>query len=66
MLKREWISTCEQSGGLLVGEGGRTTVDGVRYLGPAVTSIGNKVEAVPLFDASRLRRAIQLFNASLH
>lgn len=62
MLKHNWISTCPQSGGILVGEGGQCTVEGVRYLGPAVTSIGNSVEPVPLYDALRLRRAVQRFN----
>jgi len=62
MLKQKWISICPQSGGILVGEGGHCTADGVRYLGPAVTSIGNSVEPVPLYDALRLRRAAQRFN----
>jgi len=62
MLRQNWISICPQSGGILVGEGGRCTVEGVRYLGPAVTSIGNSVEPVPLYDALRLRRAAQRFN----
>lgn len=62
MLNRGWISVCDASGGVLVGNNGQTTVDGVRYLGPAVTSIGDKVEAVPLYDASRLRAAVQRFN----
>lgn len=65
MLSRDWISICKQSGGILVGAGGKTAVKGVRYLGPAVTSIGEATEAVPLYDASRLRSAVQGFNASL-
>jgi len=62
MLARGWISICPQSGGIIVGEGGRTKIDGVRYLGPSVTSIGKSVEPVPLYDAYRLRRAVQQFN----
>ena len=63
LLEHNWISICEQGSGLRVGENGQTTVAGVRYLGPAVTSIGDAVEPVPLYDASRLRRAVQRFNA---
>ena len=62
MISRGLINICDQSGGLLVGEDGRTTMQGVRYLGPAVTSIGDAVEPVPLYDAFRLRRAVQRFN----
>lgn len=62
MLRKNWISICAQSGGIIVGKDGRTSVDGVRYLGPAVTSIGDVVEPVPLYDASRLRRAVQRLN----
>jgi len=62
MLANSWISICAQSGGILVGDGGQTSVKGVRYLGPAVTSIGQSVEPVPLYDAFRLRRAVQRFN----
>jgi len=65
MLAKKWISICAQSGGILVGEGGQTTINGVRYLGPAVTSIGKSVEPVPLYDALRLRRAVQKFNRAL-
>jgi len=63
LLREDWISLCPQSGGVRVGKGGHTSVAGVRYLGPAVTSIGNSVEPVPLYDASRLRRAVQQFNS---
>lgn len=62
MLAKNWISICAQSGGILVGAGGQTSVNGVRYLGPAVTSIGNSVEPVPLYDVNRLRTAVQKFN----
>jgi len=62
MLANKWISVCEQSGGILVGDGGQTPIKGLRYLGPAVTSIGHSVEPVPLYDALRLRRAVQKFN----
>lgn len=64
MLAKGWISTCAQSGGILVGEGGQTKVCALRYLGPAVTSIGDSVEPVPLYDAFRLRSAVQKFNRS--
>lgn len=62
MLANGWISTCAQSGGIRIGEGGQTRVSGLRYLGPAVTSIGDSVEQVPLFDAFRLRQAVHRFN----
>lgn len=65
MLRKEWISICEHSGGILVGENGQTTINGIRYLGPAVTSIGDNVQQVPLYDAYRLRMAVQEFNASI-
>ncbi len=63
MINQGLINICDQSGGLLVGEHGQTTMQGVRYLGPAVTSIGDSVEPVPLYDAFRLRRAVQRFNS---
>ena len=62
MLNSDWISICPQSGGILVGDSGKTTAPGVRYLGPAVTSIGDVAQQVPLYDAFRLRRAVELFN----
>ena len=62
LLATKSISICEQSGGILVGEGGQTPINGLRYLGPAVTSIGKSVEPVPLYDAFRLRRAVRKFN----
>ncbi len=62
ILAKNWISVCEHSDGIVVGAGGQSAVKGLRYLGPAVTSIGNSVEPVPLYDASRLRRAVQKFN----
>jgi len=62
MLANGWIAICEQSGGILVGEGGQTKVSGLRYLGPAVTSIGDSVEPVPLYDAFRLKQAVRRLN----
>jgi len=62
MLDDQWIAICEHSGGILVGENGNTSVPGIRYLGPAVTSIGNKVEQVPLYDALRLRHTVRRLN----
>lgn len=62
MLRRNWITICDQSGGILVGDKAQTNIDGIRYLGPAVTSIGDKVQPVPLYDAFRLRLAVQQLN----
>ncbi len=63
MLEQQWISVCQQSHGLLVGDKGQTSIPGIRYLGPAVTSIGVTAQPVPLYDAFRLRRAVQQFNS---
>ena len=62
MLQRNWISICPQSGGILVGNGAKTPIKGLRYFGPAVTSVGDIAQPVPFYDAYRLRRAVQEFN----
>lgn len=62
MLQQGWISHCPHSGGILVGNDAKTTAKGVRYLGPAVTSIGDSTQPVPMYDAYRLRMAVQKCN----
>ena len=62
MLQDEWISLCPHSGGIIVGEATNTPIAGVRYLGPAVSSIGDSAQPVPFYDAYRLRMAVQQFN----
>jgi len=64
MLEQRWINICPQSHGLLVGKNGHTSIPGVRYLGPAVTSIGDIAQQVPLYDAFRLRRVVQEINGA--
>ena len=62
MLRNQWISLCEHSGGILIGDNAQTGITGLRYLGPAVTSVGNNVQQVPFYDAYRLKMFVQNLN----
>ncbi len=54
LIDRDWISICNRSGGIRVGEGCETSMPGVRYLSPATTIIGDEVMPMPLYDAHLL------------
>ena len=62
MIEHGWISSCHHSGGIMTGEQCRTSVPGVRYLGPAVTSVGDTALPIPFYDALRLRLTVQALN----
>lgn len=59
LLEKGWLSRCAVSGGLEVGEGLKAGPEGLRYLSPAVTVIGERALAFSLYDASELRAAVK-------
>jgi hypothetical protein len=58
LLEKGWLTRCSISGGLVVGEGLKIGPVGLRYISPSVTTIGERVLAFSLYDASELRAAI--------
>ena len=62
MIERGWISNCPHSGGIVVGARCNTTIPGIRYFGPAVTTIGDTPLPIPFYDALRIRLTVQALN----
>jgi len=63
LIRQQYIDLCPESGGVVVGAHCKTRLDGVRYLGPAVTMMGGIAEPVPFYDTLKLRKTIQRINA---
>jgi uncharacterized NAD(P)/FAD-binding protein YdhS len=58
LIERGWIATCPVTGGIELGPGLSTGQPGLRFAAPSITVIGGNVEAYPLYNGLRLRRAI--------
>ena len=58
LLDKDWLTRCSVSNGLVVGEGLKAGPAGLRYISPSVTTIGKRVLAFSLYDASELRAAV--------
>lgn len=59
LLKKSWLTRCPVSGGLEVGSGLKIGPEGLRYVSPSVTTIGETVLAFSLYSASDLRSAVR-------
>ena len=63
-LRRGWLRLTEDGGGLRVGDGLSAGPEGLRYLAPTVTMIGDAVMAMPLYDLGTLRDEVARANAA--
>lgn len=64
LIRNGWLRLIEETGGVAVGKGLKTEVPGLRYLSPAVTEIGERVMAFPLYDLMALRTEVRLANGA--
>ena len=63
-LRRGWLRLTEDGGGLRVGAGLSAGPQGLRYLAPTVTVIGDAVMAMPLYDLGTLREEVARANTA--
>lgn len=64
IIRNGWLLMNETKTGLIVRPGLETEVEGLRYLSPAVTEIGEEVLAFPLYDVSALAARAKAANRS--
>ncbi len=62
LIRKGWLRMNETKTGLIVGPGLETEVEGLRYLSPAITEIGEEVLAFPLYDVSALTERAEAAN----
>ncbi len=64
LVRNGWLKLNDTRTGLCVGPGLEAEVEGLRYLSPAVTEIGDEVIPLPLYDLAALERRARQGNAT--
>lgn len=62
LIRKGWLTMNTTQTGLIVGPALETAVQGLRYLSPAVTEIGDTVLAFPLYHVTKLMDRVQAAN----
>ena len=64
LIRNGWLRYCDATGGIQVGPGLEGEVKGLRYVSPAVTEVGDKVLAFPLYDFTDLTTLVRQANGA--